>query len=214
MISDQMFSHYVNRAKTKIRQLILDSCQLLAGRVDKEISIFCNNCIGAFVASDFRLPFNSPTVNLMIPPADYVNYISNLEHYINADIEAIDTSLPYPVALLGNKVCLHLIHYNTLEEAKEIWRRRENRINRERMFFIFVETDGCTIKDLERFDHLPYKNKVALTHKAYPQIKCAYYIKGYENQDGVTGLYYFRKILPLRIYDQFNWMRFLKRGKI
>lgn len=72
----------------------------------------------------------------MIPPADYVNYISNLEHYINADIEAIDTSLPYPVALLGNKVCLHLIHYNTLEEAKEIWRRRENRINRERMFFI------------------------------------------------------------------------------
>lgn len=78
----------------------------------------------------------------------------------------------------------------------------------------FVETDGCTIKDLERFDHLPYKNKVALTHKAYPQIKCAYYIKGYENQDGVTGLYYFRKILPLRIYDQFNWMRFLKRGKI
>lgn len=40
MISDQMFSHYVNRAKQKIRQLILDSCQLLAGRVDKEISIF------------------------------------------------------------------------------------------------------------------------------------------------------------------------------
>ena len=106
MISDQMFSHYVNRAKQKIRQLILDSCQLLAGRVDKEISIFCNNCIGAFVASDFRLPFNSPTVNLMIPPADYVNYISNLEHYINADIEAIDTSLPYPVALLEIKcVC-------------------------------------------------------------------------------------------------------------
>ena len=32
MISDQMFSHYVNRAKQKIRQLILDSCQLLAGK--------------------------------------------------------------------------------------------------------------------------------------------------------------------------------------
>ena len=32
MISDQMFSHYVNRAKQKIRQLILDSCLSWTGK--------------------------------------------------------------------------------------------------------------------------------------------------------------------------------------
>lgn len=88
--------------------------------MDKEISISCNNCIGAFVASNFRLPFNSPTVNLVILSAGYVNYIPNLGHYTNTGIEAIGTNLPYPVTLLGNKACLHPIHYDTLEEVREI----------------------------------------------------------------------------------------------
>lgn len=51
-----------NNVQWKLRMLLLDCYQILMGRVDKEVSIFCNNCIGAFVAHDFRLPFNSSTV--------------------------------------------------------------------------------------------------------------------------------------------------------
>lgn len=195
----------------RIRRFVLDC--FWVGKVDPDISIFCNNCIGSFVASDFRLPFNSPTVNLMIPPADYIDYISALERHIGADIYAIDSDRPYPVALM-NGIHIYFIHYQNIEQAKEAWRRREKRINRNKMFFILVECDGCTIKDLERFDALSYRNKVALTHREYPQIKCAYHIKGYENREELTGLYLFRRILPLRFYDRFNWLKFLKRGKI
>ena len=51
-----------NRIQVKLRLKYFDWFK--KGRVDKDISIFCNNCIGTFVAHDFHLAFNSPTVNL------------------------------------------------------------------------------------------------------------------------------------------------------
>lgn len=203
-----------NNIQWKLRKGMFSCYQKLMGNIDKDISIFCNNCIGAFIAHDFRLPFNSPTVNLMIPPSDFIEYISKLDDYLNAPIKPIKSNHTWPVVLLREKVCVHLIHYKTVKEGTEAWRRRENRINKNRMYFILVETDGCTYENLECFDHLPYKNKVALTHKPYPQIKCSYCIKGYENENGVSDAYRFHKILPLRKYDQFNWMRFFKQTNI
>lgn len=47
--------------------------EMFYGKIDNDVSIFCNNCIGAFVAHYFKLPFNSPTVNLMIPPHVLLN---------------------------------------------------------------------------------------------------------------------------------------------
>lgn len=200
-----------NSVQWKIRMLIFDCFQKLAGKVDKNISIFCNNCIGAFVAHDFRLPFNSPTVNLMIPPSEFITYISDIKHYTGAPITTFKNDQKWPVALLDGKIHLHLIHYRTTEEGIEAWRRREMRINKSKMYFILVETDGCTYKDLKAFDTLPHKFKVALTHKPYPDIKCAFCIKGYEKTGAVTDSYRFHRVLPLRQYDQFNWMKFLKQ---
>lgn len=188
--------------------------QMFYGKIDKDVSIFCNNCIGAFVAHDFKLPFNSPTVNLMIPPHDFIEYINKLEYYRGESIEAIESEYEWPVVLLGGKIHIHLIHYKTAEEGIEAWRRREERINTKKMNLILVETDGCTYEDLVRFDNLPYQNKVALTHIPYPQISCAFCIKGYKHKNGVTDSYRFHKILPLRIYDQFNWQSFLKQKTI
>lgn len=65
-----------NNIQWKLRMLMFDCYQISIGKIDKNISIFCNNCIGAFVAHDFRLPFNSPTVNLMIPPSDFIEYLN------------------------------------------------------------------------------------------------------------------------------------------
>lgn len=197
----------------RIRTMMYDCCQMLMGNVSKQASIFCNNCIGAFVAHDFKLPFNSPTVNLMIPPADFITYIENMDKYKNATIEQTVSNKEWPVALLGGNIELNFIHYNSVELGREAWQRRSARINPNELYFILVETDGCTYADLKRFNNLPYKNKVALTHKPYPDIKCAYYIKGYENEKGVIDSYRFHKFLPLRIYDQFNWMKFLKSRK-
>lgn len=203
-----------NNIQWKLRMIMFDCYQMLMGGVDKKVSIFCNNCIGAFVAHDFRLPFNAPTVNLMIPPSDFIEYISNLEYYRNSAVESVESNHNWPVALLGGKIHLHFIHYQTAEEGIVAWKRREARIDMQRMYFVLVETDGCTYEDLEHFDQLPYPNKVALTHIAYPKIKCSYHIKGYEEKDGVTDSYRFHSILPFRKYDEFNWMKFLKRKNV
>lgn len=68
-----------NKIQVKIRLLFFTWFR--QGKVPNDISIFCNNCIGAFVAHDYHLPFNSPTVNLMIPPTDFIEYIEHLEKY-------------------------------------------------------------------------------------------------------------------------------------
>lgn len=175
-----------------------------------DVSIFCNNCIGAFVAHDFGLPFNSPTVNLAIPPADYIEYITRLTAHMGGPWREIESDKTWPVALLDDCIRLDLIHYKTSEAGEEAWRRREQRINPKHMCFILVETDGCTYEDLQRFDRLPYPHKVALVHKPYPEIQCAFQIKGYEEIGAVTDSYRFHKILPLRQYDQFGWLKFLK----
>lgn len=200
-----------NNLQWKLRMLMFDCYQMLRGRVSADISIFCNNCIGAFVAHDFRIPFNSPTVNMMIPPADYIEYISHLEQYVNAEMVEIPSDKSWPIALYGGKIQLHLIHYKSVEEAQIAWSRREKRINKNKCYYILVETDGCCYDDLKRFDNLPFRNKIALTHREYPDIKCAYKINGYEHIGAVTDSYRFHPILPIRKYDQFNWIKFFKR---
>lgn len=200
-----------NNIQWKLRKVYFLCYQKLFGYIDKDISIFCNNCIGAFVAHDFKLPFNSPTVNLMIPPSDFIEYISNLEYYKEKSIKPIESEHKWPVAILGEKIHLHLIHYKTVKDGAIAWKRRERRINKDKAYFILIETDGCTYEDLLRFDKLPYTNKVALTHIPYPEIKCSYCIKGYEHKNGVDDSYRFKSILPMRIYDQFNWFKFLKQ---
>ena len=64
-----------NNIQWKLRKIMFHCYRVLYGKVDEDVSIFCNNCIGAFVAHDLGLPFNSPMVNLMIPPADFIDYI-------------------------------------------------------------------------------------------------------------------------------------------
>lgn len=145
----------------------------------------------------------------MIPPLEFVDYISNIERFSHAKIVEIKSEKKWSVALLGDEIHLHLIHYKTVEEGKIAWYRREKRINLSQAYYILVETDGYSYEDLQRFDNLPYRHKVALTHKAYPEIKCAFQIKGYEKIGAVTDSYRFQPILPFRMYDQFNWYKFL-----
>lgn len=192
------------------RIALWDIRRLSRGGVERDISIFCNNCIGTFVAHDLRLRFNSPTVNLYMSPQDFIEYISDLEKYRDAPIVPIESDRPYPLAVLGGRILLHLMHYETAKEGIEAWRRREQRINYDKMFFILVETDGCTHEDLEHFDRLDYPNKVALTHKPYPDIKCSYHIKGFEQRGELYRAYHFHPWLPKRTYDQFDWIKFLQ----
>ena len=75
------------------------------------------------------------------------------------------------------------------------------------MYIMFTDRDGCTYKDLEIFDMLPFKNKVVFTKQEYPEIKSAFYIKGFEDQPSV-GICnsYKSKYSLFRYLDSFDYV--------
>lgn len=173
-------------------------------------SIIASNCNGEFIYYDMKLRFMSPTINLSFDMNDYVKLLENLEWYMDQNIEKYeDERFDYPTGMLGD-IEIRFNHYKTFEEAVEKWEERKKRINWNNLFIIGIDGDNCTYESMCRFDALPYKNKVIFTHKPYPEIKSAFYIKGFEKESGVGVLLYFKKQFLIRRYlDDFDYISFL-----
>ena len=148
------------------------------------MSVISANCVGAFILHDLNQPFNSPFVNLYLDPSDFVRYLQNITFYQAQPLQFIQTEKPYPVGLLGD-LKVHFMHYHSEQEAREKWEARSQRLD---------------------FDNLPYPNKVVFTHKPYPELKSAYYIKGFENEGEVGDLFTFSGWNGEKYYDQFDYV--------
>ncbi len=79
------------------------------------------------------------------------------------------------------------------------------------LYVVLTERDGCSYEDLKAFDRLPFKNKVALCHKYYEDIKSCFVVKGFEHSHEVGNMFDYTGLLGRRRYDQFPWNKFLKR---
>ena len=64
-----------------------------------DFTVISQNCIGGVFYHDMGLKFLSPTIDLYIPEPDFIKFISNLEYYINTDLEISDGE-NYPIGLL------------------------------------------------------------------------------------------------------------------
>lgn len=104
------------------------------------------------------------------------------------------------------------MHYKTEEDAKLKWEERTKRINKENLFIMMTDSDGCTEEIIQRFDKLPYKNKVLFTNKEYNKYSCTYYIKGFEEQECVGHLFQFKNIVGEKYYDDFDYVKWFNNG--
>lgn len=95
------------------------------------------------------------------------------------------------------------------DKAKAAWKHRAKRVDYGNIYAVLVERDGCTYEDLQNFDRLPIKRKVALVHKEYPEIRCAYVVRGTSDGEALGQIIAFRGCFGKRYYDQFDWARFL-----
>ncbi len=178
---------------------------------NQDISIFCNNCVGAVMAHDLGLQFKSPFVNLWLYPKDYIKFCENINHYINCSLIFItpcEQKISYPVAKLDD-ITIYFQHYHTNEEARQCWEKRKKRINKNAIRCILIERDGCTKEDLIRFSKLPYPT-ASLVHLPMPDIKDTHYIRGFENNNelGDTIPYRIGQYLGYRYYDDFDFVKF------
>lgn len=138
---------------------------------------------------------------------DFIKFIENLEWYMEKEIVELK-NYGYPAGMLGD-IRINFVHYESFEDGARKWEERKRRIKWDNLFIIGVERQGCTYKILQRFDNLPYRNKVIFTHIQYPEIKSAYYIKGFEGEPEIGNLLEFKEqSLKRRYLDDFDYIEF------
>lgn len=178
-------------------------------------SLLANNCNATFLMHDMGLRYLTPTVNLFIPPRDFIRLMSDLPRYMAQDnfVFVEKEGITYPIGILGGDVEVHFVHYTSPEQAAAKWNERKQRINYDNLFLMLTERDGCTYEDLLAFDRLPYANKVVFTHKPYPEIKSAVCIQGcldLANPQEVGYLYEWKNRFSLKRWlDDFDYVSWL-----
>lgn len=106
--------------------------------------------------------FETPFINLLVSNSEFLKMVENLEYYMGISPvyagEEMDVSgtFHFPVGRLDD-VRLYFNHYETFEEACQKWEHRKKRINWDNLF---IEMCSCDLAEVERFDMLPYENKI------------------------------------------------------
>ncbi len=179
---------------------------------NKNPSIIANNCSGGIIAHDLGLPFNSPLVNMIIYPEDYLKFLKNIRNYFDVSLVRIEDDEDGNFVAECDDIKIVFCHTKTYEEALENWERRKKRFNPDNMYVIFCDKMGCTYENLKEFDSLPLKHKVVFTHKPYPEFKSAYYFRGFEDKDEVGVLSDWKPgFLKRRWLDDFDYVSFLNK---
>lgn len=177
-------------------------------------SLLCNNCNGGILSHDLGLQFRSPTINLFFYDDHFLRFCENLDYYLKQELTVCDNpqhkpEKEYPVCNLGD-LELHFLHYSSLDEAKEKWTSRAKRIDKNNLFVMMSCFDANDHTFLERFDKLPYKNKVIFTEKEFPEYASSFCIPGYEDGLGVLSL--FDGLNGKRKIDRFDYVKWFNEG--
>lgn len=152
---------------------------------NNDFTIISNNCWGGTVYEAHNLPKESPTVGMFFMAEDYIKFVSDLNHYLDAplvfikpeesrwkDAEEVSGDSRfglYPVGRLDD-IEIFFLHYHSEQEARDKWERRIQRINWDKLLVKFNDQNGCTEKNVEEFMKLPYKNKLFFTCKEWPNL--------------------------------------------
>ena len=175
---------------------------------NKTFSLISQNCNGMYMLKDLNLPYYSPFVNLWLHPNDFIKFAKNMDYYLSLELKfETNNNFKYPVGNLGD-IKIYFTHFKTEQEALEKWNKRKTRINKNNIFFLMTDRDGCTKEDLIEFDKLPYKNKIVFTHIKYPDIRSAVYIPGFEQEEYVGLCFkYPTKYSFKRYQDSYDYVK-------
>ena len=154
--------------------------------INDEFTIFSNDCFAGQVYHIMGKQFKSPTVNCFIRPIDFVKFLENVDWYLNQELIEVESSLPYPVAKLGN-IHVYMVHYKTFDDGKSKWEERKRRINWDNVYVYMTDRYCLPMEYRKRYDNLPFKNKVLLTVNKHEGIECEKILK-YKNDECCVGV--------------------------
>ena len=143
--------------------------------INHDFSIISNSCIGGVISNSLKERFNSPTVNLIIWPDEFIVFCNHLKEYAQCPLKRINEQetnerfVPYPLGKIQGRnyglpdIVVRFVHYNSFEEAKQKWEERFNRINYNNIFFIMEHGMNASERIMDKFEAIPYSNKVFLS---------------------------------------------------
>lgn len=146
---------------------------------NQDPSLICSNCLDGILYHKLGLRFNSPFINLYLPNKDFLLALENWQKFIDTPIvEDRESSERYPVGIGYGHTHIHFMHYDSFDVAVKKWEKRKQRLNMDNCFIMFSDFKG-EYECLQRFQKLPFKNKVVFTPDRYPEFDCAFYLPGY-----------------------------------
>lgn len=167
-----------------------------------EFTIFGNNCLPGVFYHDAGRKFTTPTVNTAFDGEDFIKFLENPKHYLEGEMEFITwPGHDYPIAKIDD-IEVRFVHYTTPEECISKWRERAERIVWDNIFIVATNHDGlCQDKWMERFDKLPYKNKIMYVSKEYPQYDWAVLVPQFKGRFQVRIMTSFGSFFGKRYYE-------------
>ena len=144
-----------------------------------QFTIISNNCWGGHVYRYFSLPYDSPTVGLYFYTDEYIKFLSHLKEYLSMDLRFIPSteSRYYDDLIKKNEkdkiigklgdVEIVFLHYKTVDEALEKWKRRCARIHWNHLIVKMTEQNKCSLSALQAFDNMPFDVKMVFTTNDY-----------------------------------------------
>ena len=169
----------INKEKILSEKIIITdgfSPEKYAELENAKLTIISRNCFAGLLYNHFCLPFLSPTINMYFEENAFVRFLSEFDRYINSPLvldhmeKLPDEDRFFPVFSLDGDVLIYMNHYSDDQSAGEKWNERLKRMNPENMMYVM---DTETLSVLERFNDLPYKNKVCFV-PFETDVPCAY----------------------------------------
>ena len=149
-----------HRRRTRLRQAVRN----------RRFSIVACNCWGGYVYQDLGIPYQTPFVNLYLHLPCFLGLLENFSAALRAPLEFAAESryngrLPFPVGLILGAYEIHFMHYRSQAEALQKWNRRRDRMVQEMddCFIMLMDLGDAKGDKLQRFNRLPFRNKVLFT---------------------------------------------------
>jgi uncharacterized protein (DUF1919 family) len=174
---------------------------------NQNFSIISNDCWAGEVYQHFNLAYNTPFVGLFLMAPCFVSLCEDLD-VLNDEIRFISKSKYdernerrtqtknfYPIGEIGDGIEIQFLHFNSEQEAVEKWNRRMTRLNRDNLFIkLDGSKDGATVELIDRFDRLPFANKVCLLvddkHSNLSTVKCEGWVKDGAKMFGISSKHF------------------------
>ena len=179
------------------------------------VSIISNNCVGGLMCHDVGMQFYTPTVNLWMNCADFLDFVEDLPKHLNFDVSQVDDPKSVsPVGTLDGHGLIYFTHYHDFEEARGAWNRRKARVDINNLFVVVSDNSNISDESIERFKKLPMRKIMFVNsiRKADLLGDCGFYVKGDFSKG--FNLSDFSGLTGKRFYHQFDFISWLNAGAV